>query len=491
MLRSSTEATPLVRDAEQRDTTSYFKLLMILMPALLGNTLEFFDYACYSNLTTEIAKANFGDSAGGSEYFVWGAFSLGQAARPVGGAIFGALADRHGRKAVILWATIGMLVSTVLLGCIPTYRQCGETCKWAGFALILLLRTAQGLCAAGEVVIALTLAFEQAGPSRMGVGVAMVTISGSAGFLLATSGALLMETLTTEDQRLDWGWRVPFWMAVPVGVPILLLQRHMEESCEFRALADQAYHADKAALASERGKAVPLVQQPQQQQQARPSMGSLIGGVLRTQRLPFVVTWGVIAYHATWHYGMITYMKDELITRDILGTSEAGFAATLAMIATMCSELVFGFILDHSTLSRMIRIAAPVLFFAGWPTWVLITAPGINMAPYIGAVTAGALYGSHVVFIAITVAIFPTATRATALGLAYNFSQLCFGAPAPFLNQMFLDVLGQTGMQKWLVDSIAPSIWLYVAMIAGAATLCAAFQNDAMRRVLEGTEVMH
>ena len=170
-----TEASPLVKGGATR---SVGQLLWTLLPALLGNMLEFYDYACYVSLTTEIASNMYAaDDLVGRHFSIWLAFAFGQCVRPFGGALFGMLADRIGRQPTILAATSGMMICTVLMGCLPTRRECGVTCGWVGATLMVALRAVQGLCAAGEIVVVYTLAVEQSGGSRAGIAIASIGTS--------------------------------------------------------------------------------------------------------------------------------------------------------------------------------------------------------------------------------------------------------------------------------------------------------------------------
>jgi len=376
-----------------------------------------------------------------------------------------------------MYATVGMLLATVLIGCIPTTRQCGSACKWLGFALMLTLRLVQGLCAAGEISIALTLAFEQSGRRSAGMGVATVLVAGTSGFLVASAITTWMEMVTTVDQRLDWGWRVPFWLALPIGIPVLCLQRRMEESHEFEAMRA---HPGKGGGEAQ-GKAMAGAKE---QPPSPPSLPSRSGPArwLTSERAPFIICWGVVAVQGSWHYGLITYFKDLIINEGVVATSEAGYAATLALVACIGSELLWGLLIDLSSLRLMACIAMPMLLAGTWPVWVLLTG---QHHVDIGAIAAGLLYGSHVVFVSISIAVFPTAVRATAFGLAYNVSQLCFGAFAPHVNNAMVDVLRSSGMPTWLYRSLGPSLWTYFAMAVAAATLCYAFRHPRFVHVFE------
>jgi len=466
------ELTPLKADLPRLNNIN---LVRTLMPALLGNTLEFYDYACFSSLTTELTKALFPDDDYGRQ-LIWCIFALGQMVRPLGGIMLGTLADRHGRKRAIQFAAVGMLVATVLMGSIPVSRQCGSGCKWLGTVLLVMLRVAQGLCAGGEVAIAYALAFEQSDPRSFGVGVAMVAMSGSIAFLVASTTTTLMEMATTEEQREEWGWRLPFWLALPIGVPILWLLNEIEESREFIAMRERA-DKEESHAATLHAKEPP----PSSQQQPRAGQvltRSMLEHARRVQRAPLVICCGISATMASLQYGMLTYFKDLTISEHVATIQDAGLATTIAFASALFSQFLWGLLVDLYSLRAMAFIAMAMLLICAWPIWLLLTWGGHVI--FCGAASAGLLCGSSVVFMCICLDIFPTAIRATAFGFSYNVGQLLFGAFAPLINNAMVDVLKNGGLPAWLYLSLGPSIWLYVATLIGFGTLCYVTTNPQL-----------
>ena len=466
----STELTPLKADMPRLNN---MQLVRTLMPALLGNALEFYDYACVSSLTPELTKALFPDDDYGRQ-LVWSIFALGQMVRPVGGIMLGTLADRHGRKRAIQFAAVGMLVATVLMGSIPVTQQCGSGCKWLGTVLLVMLRVAQGLCAGGEVAIAYALAFEQSDPRSFGVGVAMVAMSGSIAFLVASTTTTLMEMATTEEQREEWGWRLPFWLALPIGVPILWLLNEIEESREFVAMRERAVKEDSHAIDAKE----PLPSSQQQPNTDQVLSRSMLEHARRIQRAPLIVCCGITATMASSQYGVLTYFKDLLISDHVATVQDAGLATTIAFASAFFSQFLWGLLVDLYSLRTMAFIAMAMLLVCAWPMWLLLTW-GAHVI-FCGAALAGLLCGSSVIFMCICLDIFPTAIRATAFGFSYNVGQLIFGAFAPLLNNAMVDVLKNGGLPAWLYLSLGPSIWLYVATLIGFGTLCYVITNPQL-----------
>jgi MFS family permease len=69
------------------------------------------------------------------------AAAVGFVARPLGALLFGHFGDTRGRGITLLLSVLGMGVPTVLIGCLPTYKEIGI----AAPALLVVLRAAQGI----------------------------------------------------------------------------------------------------------------------------------------------------------------------------------------------------------------------------------------------------------------------------------------------------------------------------------------------------------
>ncbi len=96
----------------------------VLLAVTVGNMLEWYDFAVYGFLTPVIAKIMFpAADPTASLLLSVGAFGVGFLTRPVGALVFGALADRKGRKLALL-LTFGLMgIATFAIGLIPTIRR--------------------------------------------------------------------------------------------------------------------------------------------------------------------------------------------------------------------------------------------------------------------------------------------------------------------------------------------------------------------------------
>jgi MHS family proline/betaine transporter-like MFS transporter len=198
-----------------------------------GTAVEYYDWVVYGSLAVVLAPLFFPRSSEAaallSTLVLVGA---GFVARPLGGAVFGRLGDRRGRRVVLLVTVVGMGAATVLTGLLPTHADAGT---WAP-ALLATLRLAQGLFTGGEVGGAVALVAESAPSRRRGLFGSAPAVGTAIGTVGAAVTVGLVSTATTPEQMAAWGWRVPFLVAAPLLVVSLGYRLRVEDSPLFREL---------------------------------------------------------------------------------------------------------------------------------------------------------------------------------------------------------------------------------------------------------------
>ena len=205
----------------------------VLVATGIGHFVEWFDFGLYGTLATIIGMQFFhtNDPATAllSSFAVFGA---GFVIRPLGGLWFGSLGDRIGRRKVL--ATVILLTSgaTFTIGLLPTYAQAGLFAT----VLLVLVRMIQGFAAGGESAGATTFLAEYAPANRRGYFTCWTDSFGFMAFVAGSGLVLLLTTLLGEAAMNDWGWRIPFLLAGPLGWIGLYLRNHLQDSPEFEAL---------------------------------------------------------------------------------------------------------------------------------------------------------------------------------------------------------------------------------------------------------------
>ncbi|MDZ7430763.1 MFS transporter, partial [Bacillus amyloliquefaciens] len=194
----------------------------------IGNAMEWFDFALYSYLAVIISK-NFFSPVQNDELkliFTFATFAIAFLLRPVGGIIFGKVGDKFGRKIVLTITILMMALSTLIIGVLPTYDQIGV---WAPI-LLLLARILQGFSVGGEYAGAMVYIAESSPDNkriRLGSGLEIGTLSG---YIVASVLVTVLFWTLSDVQMNSWGWRIPFFLSIPIGLFGLYLRSHLDES---------------------------------------------------------------------------------------------------------------------------------------------------------------------------------------------------------------------------------------------------------------------
>ncbi|GHE05768.1 MFS transporter [Streptomyces alanosinicus] len=202
----------------------------------VGNLVEWYEFGVYGFLATVLAERFFAPAGGGgAEALVrtYAAFALAFFFRPLGAALFGGLGDRWGRRPVLIAVVALMTGTTTLMGALPTYASAGVVAPW----LLTFLRVIQGLAAGGEFGGAVAVLTEFAPPGRRGLYGAWQSFTMALGLLSGAGVAALTATLLTASQLAAWGWRLPFLLALPLGLVALWLRTGLTETPSFLARA--------------------------------------------------------------------------------------------------------------------------------------------------------------------------------------------------------------------------------------------------------------
>jgi len=189
----------------------------IIAAGVIGNVLEWYDFAIYGYFAAAIGRQFFPhEDAVAQLLSAFGVFALGYLMRPIGGALVGHIGDRFGRRAALTFSVAAMAIPTFLIGLLPGYATLG---LWAPTALTLL-RLVQGLSVGGEYTSSMVFLVERAPEGRRGL-MGALTASGAIGGILLGSavGAAFAATLSATALE-SWGWRIPFPLGLVVVSPV-------------------------------------------------------------------------------------------------------------------------------------------------------------------------------------------------------------------------------------------------------------------------------
>jgi MHS family proline/betaine transporter-like MFS transporter len=195
--------------------------------ALLGNALEWYDFAVYGFVASALGRAFFPAELPALQTMAsFGVFAVGYMMRPLGSLVLGPLGDLLGRRLMLSLSIVIMGLSSLLIGLLPTHQQIGIS---AGL-LLVLLRMVQGFSVGGEFTGSITYATEAAASGHAGLVSSLATAGGLLGFSLGSLTAALIGWAIGDAAMASWGWRLPFLLGAVVAGLGLWMRRSMPET---------------------------------------------------------------------------------------------------------------------------------------------------------------------------------------------------------------------------------------------------------------------
>ncbi|PXY29979.1 MFS transporter [Prauserella coralliicola] len=206
------------------------QLRRAVLSSYLGSVIEYYDFLLYATAAAVVFNKVFFSSLDPVVGTIasLGTFTTGYLARPLGGVIFGHFGDLLGRKRMLVITMTMMGVASTLIGLLPTYAQIGV---WAPI-LLVVLRVLQGIAVGGEWGGAVLMSAEHA-TTRRGLWASFTNAGAPSGMVVSTLALTLAANLTTDEQFLSWGWRVPFLLSVVLLAIGLFVRLKVEETPVF------------------------------------------------------------------------------------------------------------------------------------------------------------------------------------------------------------------------------------------------------------------
>jgi metabolite-proton symporter len=219
----------------QNSSISERSMRKVAITSLAGTSIEWYDFFIYGTAAALVFPSLFFPSnmpAAVGLIAAFSTFAVGFIARPIGGIAFGHFGDKVGRKAALVTALMMMGIATMLIGLLPTYALIGP----AAPILLTLLRFIQGLAVGGQWGGAMLLVTENAPKDKRGFYGAFAQAGAPMGIILANLTFLAVSASLTDEQFMDWGWRIPFLLSVLLIALSLYVQVMLEDTPAFKEL---------------------------------------------------------------------------------------------------------------------------------------------------------------------------------------------------------------------------------------------------------------
>lgn len=423
------ETTTIVAGKSQ--PTEAQTLRRAIAASAMGNATEWFDYGIYAYGVTYISAALFPGELEEAVLFALATFAISFLVRPLGGLFWGPLGDRLGRKSVLAFTIILMSGATLCVGLIPSYANIGI---WAPI-LLIILRMIQGFSTGGEYGGAATFMAEYSPDDRRGFLGSFLEFGTLAGFCLGAGLMLGFSLLLGDVAMHEWGWRIPFLIAGPMGLIGLYLRSKIEDTPVFREA--------EAATEHER--------------QRSPTLRSLMMHHWR----PLLVVAGLVVALNIVNYTLLSYMPTYLQRRLGLSNDQALIVPIIGMLFMMVLLPLAGHISDRVGRRPLWRASLIGLFLSVVPLYMLMSTGLVGAI--IGFALMGLLYVPQLATISATFpAMFPTHVRFAGFAIAYNISTSLFGGTAPAISSGLISMTG---------DELMPAYYMMGACLVGMIAL--------------------
>ncbi|WP_347344763.1 MFS transporter [Microbacterium sp.] len=436
------------------------KMRTALTGAFVGNFMEWYDFGIYGYLAItmhHVFLSGFGESLGLTLALL--GFAVSFLVRPLGGLILGPIGDKVGRQKVLYFTMAIMAAATALIGMLPTADQLeGWWGPGTGVWVIVplyLLKMLQGFSTGGEFAGASTYVAEFSPDRSRGFWASMLNMGSYLGFAAGASVVALTTVLLGNDVLVDWGWRIPFLIALPLGAVAIWFRMRIPETPSFEVAAEtEDDYTDPRD----------------------PRVRHGLGGLVRYYWKAILIGIAIVAAEGAAGYALTSYMPTYL--ENEVGVSNLQAAvATIPVLVVMSLCLPFigklsdrigrkpvYFIAVGSTLLFMVPAFAILQIGEEWAVFLALSMVAVPVAFYV-SMTASALP-----------ALFPTPSRFGGMGLTYNIAASLFGGTTPLFANLLVDATGNKFMPAF-----------YIMFFAAIAAIALFAMKESGKRPLLGS----
>ena len=430
---STAQADVSAEHREPLQFTDVRRRVTAIFVGSIGNLVEWYDFYAYSAFSLYFASAFFpGSDPVVQQLNAAILFAIGFIVRPIGGWLFGHLADSHGRRTALMLSVLLMCFGSLMIAVTPTYASIGV----AAPAMLGLARLLQGLSLGGEYGASATYLSEVADRDHRGFYSSFQYVTLIGGQLTAILVLMLLQQVfLTNAQLRAWGWRIPFVVGALLAVVALAMRRNLHETDEFVA-------AKKNLVRRE----------------------SSLKALMRYPREVMVVV-GLTMGGTTAFYTYTTYMQKFLKLSVGLTDNQTTLVTAGSLIFALILQPLYGALSDR--IGRK-----PLLIWFG-VTGTLFTIPLLySLQATKSALVAFLLVSAAWLIVAgytsinavVKAELFPTHVRATGVGLPYAVTVSIFGGTAESIALWFKSIGHETWFYVYLTAVVATSLIVYVSM---------------------------
>ncbi len=392
-----------------------------VVAAIMGNALEFYDFTVYATFAAIIGRAFFPASNGYVSLLLSVAtFGVGFIARPLGGILIGAYADRYGRKPAMTLTILLMALGSGMIGVLPTYAQIGV----AAPLLLVVARLIQGFSAGGEMGPATTYLLESAPPGHRCFFGSWQLASQNIGIIISGLIGVILALTMSDAMTNSWGWRVPFLLGILIAPIGFYIRRNLDET-----LDEEDAHGSMSAVLSDI---------------LKNNWGKILLCILVVSGA--TVTQYFFVYTTTYALTTLHYSQQVAMTANLsIGVVGTAFAVLGGVVADR---------IGVKTVAVVPRVVLILLLYPALQLIVSSGSPTVFVLVFAGLMALQAMSGAAgIILIPI---IFPAAIRTSGLSIAYALGVTLFGGTAQIV---FTAIIAATGdKQSWVLYIIGMGI---------------------------------
>jgi MHS family alpha-ketoglutarate permease-like MFS transporter len=419
-------------DETHLDLADVRRRLRAIFIGSIGNLVEWYDFYAYAAFALFFAAAFFpGGNPVVQQLNAAILFAFGFIVRPIGGWLFGHLADHYGRRNALMLSVLLMCFGSLMIAVTPTYASIGV----AAPILLGLARVVQGLSLGGEYGTSATYLTEVADQKHRGFYSSFQYVTLIGGQLCAILVLLLLQQvfLTTEQLR-AWGWRIPFVIGAMLAIVALVMRRNLHETDDFVA-------AKAVARAS-----------------------SSVRSLMRYPREVMLVV-GLTMGGTTAFYTYTTYMQKFLRLSVGLNDSQTTIVTAGSLIFALVLQPIYGAISDRIGRKPLLIWFGVMGTIGTIPLLDALQATRSVLTAFLLLAAAWIIVAGYTSINAVVKAeLFPTSVRATGVGLPYAVTVSIFGGTAESIALWFQSIGHQRWFYYYLTAVIAASLFVYVSM---------------------------
>lgn len=423
-LRTDVMNTDTIELSPSSDSVGHSKKKLIVATTL-GNALEFFDFTVYGFLAIVLGKVFFPEASGyGQALLSVATFGIGFVARPLGGIVIGAYADRSGRRAAMLLTILLMALGCAIIGFTPGYATIGITAP----ILLVIARLIQGFSAGGEVGTSTTVLLESAPAGQRAYYSSWQFASQGIGVTLGAAMVGCLAALLSPAALEQWGWRVPFLAGLVIAPIGLYIRSHL---IEVKAAPSTIVRSPLRIVVQMHAKA-------------------LLFGTLLT------------CGNTVYAYVVAFYMPSYAVRQLGLPISVGLWAATLSGSLTFVSAPLVGIAADRFGRKNLIILGRIGLATAVYPLFLWLThEPNVAKLLWCVSILSVLLTIQAAPSFTILPEMFPRSVRATGMSVIYSIGVAVFGGFAQLIATWLVHVTGTNLAVAWyliaavVVSSIA------------------------------------